>query len=549
MDALLAITERPPSLLTFILLTSQIHKIPISLQSRMKHIETELLDSLSAKRFITQICDRENLVFEPEALSLLIAAVPGAPRLLLRTLEKVVANGRVTEKSVKEELNLDIVGHLDSVFAAILEGNIPRQFESLEQWKEQPARKLEFIDRYLGHVYYESFLRMRRVDPVLRGLDSEVTSKLCHRILQSSERLSISASDVWQGVLECVTNSTDTSDTKLAAIVLKLNSMLAAGAAAADPTVKPPRKARKTFYNSQNARGYLSFQNARAAWNTASFMMQHYGSLFNARLVMYGENSDAVVAETSELTRQLHMRLKEWSHRSDVHFHWMWQLEGLENGFSVRMVMSINDSFIPAARDWVHSCFLRRGRKLTASDVRWRTRNAHERAIEFHWRAVRSLIRGLDPQVAVIDDTGALVPVVTLLGIPLAWQAPLAHKKRKKQRGQSYSLGPTSLKLAQAENMPFLSAVDDCAWDAADSGWELKEFRDRVLERKDRIEVSSQIERVFSDQNAFTQARMTEELSACEAKRRKLAKDRQRSWRGWWLARTRDPVPSQARTS
>lgn len=535
MEALLAITERPPALLTLILLTSHIQRIPTSLQSRLKHIELELLDESTAQKFLAQVCDREGLMYEPGAVSLLANAIPGAPRLLLRALEKVAASGPLTERVVRDELNLDVVGHLESFFAALLNDNIPLQFEALDRWTELPGRKLQLVERYLAFVYFDKFLKLRREDPLLRGYNSMLTSNLCQRVLHCSERLRIPIHDIWQGLLECVTSSSEISDAKLATVALKLNKMMVVSDGEKSSTGKPLRKPRKIFCKSKDASSFLTWSNVRLTWNTASFMTQHYGELFNVRLALRGGNPAVVIAEASELTRQLHMRLKEWSCQPDVTFHWMWQLEEFENGFAVRMALSINDQFVLPARDWINTCFLKKSYRAASVTVSWRARNAREGAIAFHWRAVRSLIRGLDADVAVQGPQGRPIPLVTLLGIPRAWLAPLVHQKRRKQRGQSHSLGHSRLKLAQAENMRFLSAIDDCAWAAADTGWELDEFRDRLIERKERNQAIAKIGQTFADQNAFSKARKAEEIAAHQARCPKLGQDRRRSWRGWWL--------------
>ena len=190
MEALLAITERPPALLTLILLTSHIQRIPTSLQSRVKHIELELLDKSTAQKFLAEVSTTKADV-KPVAVSLLANAIPGAPRLLLRALEKVAASGPLTERVVRDELNLDVVGHLESFFAALLNDNIPLQFEALDRWTELPSRKLQLVERYLAFVYFDKFLKLRREDPLLRGYNSMLTSNLCQRVLHCAERLRI----------------------------------------------------------------------------------------------------------------------------------------------------------------------------------------------------------------------------------------------------------------------------------------------------------------------------------------------------------------------
>jgi hypothetical protein len=82
--------------------------------------------------------------------------------------------------------------------------------------------------------------------------------------------------------------------------------------------------------------------------------------------------------------------------------------------------------------------------------------------------------------------------------------------------------------------MPFLSAIEDGAWAAIDSGWELTEHHDRIANIAERRETIAALEAGFEGGDKLSRSRLAEELDRLNSQGSQDAKYRLRSWKGWW---------------
>jgi DNA polymerase-3 subunit gamma/tau len=102
-NALLKSIEEPPSHVVFILATTELDRVPMTIQSRCQiyHLR-KIPDSLLVER-LQQILQREQIPFDPGALPLLARHGEGSMRDALSLLDQAVAlgNGRVTLESLQ----------------------------------------------------------------------------------------------------------------------------------------------------------------------------------------------------------------------------------------------------------------------------------------------------------------------------------------------------------------------------------------------------------------------------------------------------------------
>ena len=97
------------------------------------------------------------------------------------------------------------------------------------------------------------------------------------------------------------------------------------------------------------------------------------------------------------------------------------------------------------------------------------------------------------------------------------------------------SLRSSAQRIAAAERMPFLSALEDRAWQALDQGWELLEHRDRAAEAQRRNEAEGRVRGLFASDDDLTRARCAEEIARLRACYPLDPKERLRTWEGWWV--------------
>jgi DNA polymerase-3 subunit gamma/tau len=107
-NALLKTLEEPPGRVTFILATTEPHKILPTIISRCQHYVFKRLVQPELEGHLTGLLDREGLLFEPAAVSLIARRGAGSVRDSMSLLAQVLAMGGETlrEQDVRDVLGL-----------------------------------------------------------------------------------------------------------------------------------------------------------------------------------------------------------------------------------------------------------------------------------------------------------------------------------------------------------------------------------------------------------------------------------------------------------
>jgi len=108
-NALLKILEEPPRSTLFILATTDLHKIIDTVQSRCFQLFFSPIASSVLFAHLQNVCQAEGILFEDNALALIVEESEGSARDALNLLEQVrFSTGLVTKQAV-----LQVLGHLD----------------------------------------------------------------------------------------------------------------------------------------------------------------------------------------------------------------------------------------------------------------------------------------------------------------------------------------------------------------------------------------------------------------------------------------------------
>ena len=75
----------------FILATTELNKIPATIQSRAQTLHFRLLDADQIKEHLASVCAKESYQIEPEALSRLVQASNGGMRDALSLLDQLMS--------------------------------------------------------------------------------------------------------------------------------------------------------------------------------------------------------------------------------------------------------------------------------------------------------------------------------------------------------------------------------------------------------------------------------------------------------------------------
>ena len=194
-NALLKLIEEPPPHVAFIMATTEMHKVPATILSRVQRfVFSEITQSDLVKR-LAEICRIEGIEAEPEALEILARRGEGSVRDSLSLLDQIIAFSGKTVRvaDVTTILGLSDVSFFARVARQIGDGDAAGILESLEEASES-GRDFKLLYRdFLGFLRNVLLLRsgapesMLSLPPeelaVLRGVAEELEYSEVLRLL------------------------------------------------------------------------------------------------------------------------------------------------------------------------------------------------------------------------------------------------------------------------------------------------------------------------------------------------------------------------------
>jgi DNA polymerase-3 subunit gamma/tau len=145
-NALLKTLEEPPPHVIFVLATTEVHKVPLTILSRCQRFDFRRLSQAAIVGKLKQICAQEGSQIEPQALALIARSATGSLRDAENLLEQMVIyhGSEITHQDVQKELGIigdervrrlaecilrrDIAGGLTTINSVCDDGLDLRQF-------------------------------------------------------------------------------------------------------------------------------------------------------------------------------------------------------------------------------------------------------------------------------------------------------------------------------------------------------------------------------------------------------------------------------------
>ena len=134
-NALLKTLEEPPEHVKFIFATTEIRKVPITVLSRCQRFDLRRVGQDELVNHFKNICEKENVSAEDEALGLITRAADGSVRDGLSLLDQAIALGgeSVTGAQVCDMLGLaDRAQNID-LLEHVLQGNVSEALEIMDK--------------------------------------------------------------------------------------------------------------------------------------------------------------------------------------------------------------------------------------------------------------------------------------------------------------------------------------------------------------------------------------------------------------------------------
>jgi DNA polymerase-3 subunit gamma/tau len=156
-NALLKTLEEPPPHAKFIFATTEIRKVPLTVLSRCQRFDLRRIDAGLLVRHLDEICKKEDVTVEPEALALIARAAEGSVRDALSILDQAIAHagGQVRAEDLRQMLGLADRTRIIDLFEALMRGDVAAALNELRDQYDtgaDPAAVLADLAEFTNFV-------------------------------------------------------------------------------------------------------------------------------------------------------------------------------------------------------------------------------------------------------------------------------------------------------------------------------------------------------------------------------------------------------------
>ena len=147
--------EEPPSYVIFILATTEVHKIPITILSRCQRYDFKRISLETIAGRLRQLTEAEHIEVEDKALMYVAKAADGSLRDALSLLDQCVAfhyGKLLTYENVLDVLGAVDSGVFSSMFNAVIEGRTKDCITQLEEIVIQGRELGQFVTDFIWYL-------------------------------------------------------------------------------------------------------------------------------------------------------------------------------------------------------------------------------------------------------------------------------------------------------------------------------------------------------------------------------------------------------------
>lgn len=154
-NALLKTLEEPTQNVVFILATTELHKIPATILSRVQRFEFKSIRTQDITAHIHRILEKENISSEPDAVEIIARRAEGGMRDALSILDQALSltQGNELTTAISEEITGTIsLSALDDYVAALSQQDVSKALDSLNLLFENGKSMTRFVTDLLQYL-------------------------------------------------------------------------------------------------------------------------------------------------------------------------------------------------------------------------------------------------------------------------------------------------------------------------------------------------------------------------------------------------------------
>ncbi len=172
-NALLKTLEEPPAYAIFILCTTEPNKLPVTILSRCQRYDFGRMPLATIAARLKNVCEREGLRAEEEAISFIASAADGSMRDGLSILDQCNAfnygGGILTYEKTLEILGALDAGVFSRLYRCIHVQDVKGALDILNEILEQGRELMQFVTDYIG--YLRNIMLLKASEETAAALD------------------------------------------------------------------------------------------------------------------------------------------------------------------------------------------------------------------------------------------------------------------------------------------------------------------------------------------------------------------------------------------
>ena len=177
-NALLKTLEEPPGHTKFMLATTEIQKIPLTILSRCQRFDLGRYDADDLKKYLKQISKQESVQVDDKALSMIALHSGGSARDALSILDQAISyvDSKIEENDIRSMLGLGNMHEICSLFEAVSSGDVTKVMESLKAMYSAGSDPKCVLQDMMTILH--DTIKCKHITPDESILGKEVTAKI-----------------------------------------------------------------------------------------------------------------------------------------------------------------------------------------------------------------------------------------------------------------------------------------------------------------------------------------------------------------------------------
>jgi DNA polymerase-3 subunit gamma/tau len=179
-NALLKTLEEPPGHVIFMLATTQPEDIPQTIRSRCQHFSFRAVKFEQIVEQLRDLCGRENIQADEDALALLAEAGDGSMRDALSILDQAIASsqGKLSAEAVRQLIGVAASGILEEIMQSVARSSSEEILQTVDRLLAEGQNPVHFARQLVRFLRNATVAKVAGADSSLLQISSDERSRV-----------------------------------------------------------------------------------------------------------------------------------------------------------------------------------------------------------------------------------------------------------------------------------------------------------------------------------------------------------------------------------